>query len=156
MADLISPRAYAELRGVSRQAVEQAIAEGRISVKKAEDGRALLDPDVADKEWDRNTGPSGKRDNMQGSGPTYSQSRAFREAYRAKLAELEFKEKSGKLVDADEVKKKWSQLIAITRNKILGIPSKAKSQIPHLGIDEIGVLDELVREALNEIADGSE
>ena len=36
--------------------------------------------------------------------PTYAESRAVREAYQARLAKLEFEEKSGKLVNADEVK----------------------------------------------------
>lgn len=53
----LSPRAYAERRGVSRVAVNHAIASGRLSRASAYfDGRRWhIDPEKADEEWERNT-----------------------------------------------------------------------------------------------------
>lgn len=41
---------------------------------------------------------------VPGGGPSYVAARAFRESYLARLARLEFEEKSGKLIDADQVR----------------------------------------------------
>ena len=49
----LSLRGYAKHRGVSLKAVQKALASGRIT--KRDDG--LIDPDVSDVNWARNTGP---------------------------------------------------------------------------------------------------
>ena len=50
----------------------------------------------------------------------------------------------------------WSEIITRARTKLLGIPTKAKQRIPDLDTDAIGVLDDIVREALEDLAVDSE
>jgi len=87
--------------------------------------------------------------------PSIAESRAISEVYKARLAKLEYEEKSGKLVNAAEFKVKFASQVVAARNKLLGVGAKAKGRIPHLTVDEIAIIDELVREALEDIADGS-
>jgi phage terminase Nu1 subunit (DNA packaging protein) len=96
----------------------------------------------------------------QGSGaarpsvPSITQSREITEAYRARLVKLEYEERAGKLVNADEVKVKLATMITAARSRLLGVPSKAKGRIPHLTVDEITTLTEIIREALEDVAVG--
>lgn len=84
--------------------------------------------------------------------PSIAESRKISEAYKAKMARLEYEQESGKLVDAEEFRASFAEMVVSARTRLLGVPSKAKGRIPHLTVDEIGVLDELIREALEEVA----
>src|SRR5262249_34600236 len=55
---------------------------------------------------------------------SYAASRAAREAYLARLAKLEFEQRSGKLVDADEVRAQIFALGRRLRDALLGIPDR--------------------------------
>lgn len=57
-------------------------------------------------------------------GPSYAQSRAIREAYQARLAKLEFEERSGKLVDAAEVKSRAFRLARSARDALMTMPDR--------------------------------
>lgn len=87
--------------------------------------------------------------------PTITESRAIVEAYRAKIMRLAYERESGKLVDANEFRIKFTSMVTTARTRLLGVPSKAKGRIPHLTVDEIGVLSDLIREALEDIAGAS-
>jgi len=52
---LLNVSAYARHRGCDEKAVRKAIAENRISFQVGKNGRKLIDPDVADIQWARNT-----------------------------------------------------------------------------------------------------
>ena len=86
--------------------------------------------------------------------PDYNESRARTEWLKAELMELERAEKEGELVRADEVSKTWGDLVAITRTKMMAVPSKAKQRIPEIPADAFVALEEIVREALEDLADG--
>ena len=55
---------------------------------------------------------------------SYAASRAAREAYLARLAKLDFEERSGKLVDADEVRAQIFRLGRRLRDTLMGIPDR--------------------------------
>lgn len=86
--------------------------------------------------------------------PDYNESRARTEYLKAELLELERKEKEGLLVRAADVQAKWIEVLTISRTKVLGVPSKAKQRIPDLTQDQIAILEDIIREALEELADG--
>ncbi len=140
---LLSVRAYAKQRGVSHPLVLRAIKEGRLSrsITKSEGGIHIIDSEVADQEW-----PRGPRESMTGdeiddssrkgssdpdsrTSQTYAQSRAVREAYQAKLAKLEFDHKSGKLIDAAEVKKSAFDAARMVRNSMMNIPDRLAAEL---------------------------
>ncbi len=52
---LLSVSAYARHRGCDEKAVRKAITENRISFQPSTNGRKLIDPDVADIQWAKNT-----------------------------------------------------------------------------------------------------
>lgn len=84
--------------------------------------------------------------------PDYDLSRARTEHLKAELLELERKQKEQILVKAEEIEAKWVEIITLARTKILGIPTKAKQRIPDLDTDAIGLLDDIVRETLEDLA----
>lgn len=55
---------------------------------------------------------------------SYAASRAAREAYLARLAKLEFEKRSGKLVDADEVRAQIFGLGRRLRDTLMGLPDR--------------------------------
>ena len=84
--------------------------------------------------------------------PSITESRQITEAYKAKMAQLEYEQATGQLVNADEFKTQFVTMVTTARTRLLGVPSKAKGRIPHLAVDEIAIIDELIREALEDIA----
>ena len=60
--------------------------------------------------------------------------------------------KEKELVPMGEVENKWCDIITNARNKLLGIPAKAKQRIPDLDTNAVACLDDIVREALEELS----
>lgn len=178
----LSIRAYAQHRGVSHTAVAKAIKAGRISVDP--DGK--IDPTKADAQWARNTLPSQNPTTRAGNPPSkvatppvstpvssrevatplepratapdYQTSRAIREAYAARLAKLEYEERTGKLINADEVTVKHFNLARVLRDRLQQIPRKVAPNIvaavvaqPDQRVVEDLLMD-AIREALEELS----
>lgn len=59
-----------------------------------------------------------------GAAPSYAASRAVREAYQARLARLDFEERSGRLVDADQVKVRAFKMARSARDALMGLPDR--------------------------------
>lgn len=85
-------------------------------------------------------------------GPSLAQYRAIREAYQARLAKLEYEQRIGQLVPADEVKVRWFKLITAAKTRILGIPAACKTRVSDLPLSVIAAIDEVCREALEDLA----
>lgn len=123
---LISVAEFAAQKGVSPQAVRKAIQSGRLkrSVERKGPRNYVIDPEVAELEWIRNTEPQKQRTAEQinagkarargedvpdpepvappaskGGAGTYSSAKAAAEGYKAMLLKLDYEERSGKLVD---------------------------------------------------------
>src|SRR5690606_425861 len=83
-------RAYAKRRGGSAEAVSKAISSGRLreSVTMIGGAPKIIDPDLADAEWEANTQPRSDLPRAQQSlpdgVPDYNVSRALREAAAAR------------------------------------------------------------------------
>lgn len=73
--------------------------------------------------------------------------------WKAKLAELKFREAARELVPAAEVSAKVSGKILACRTRLLGIASRAKQAIPDLSLTDVAALEGIVREALEELAE---
>jgi len=164
--------AYARHRGVSRAAVLKAIKTGRIT-READGG---INPAKADMEWARNTDPALQRKAVKQSGPpcfedeapgdprivegvpSFARSRAIREAYNARLAKLEYEEKSGELVRVADVKSAWFGISRLLRDRILALPDRlAPLLAPETNQKAIReMLDAELRAVLESAADGIE
>ena len=86
--------------------------------------------------------------------PPYDDSRARTEWERANLLEMERKVKEGELLERAQVEQVWANILVLTRNKLLSLPTRYRQQVPHLSLDEVAVLDDLIRESLENLADG--
>ena len=117
--------------------------EVRLPTSARPDEAPAPEPSVADV-------PAGR----QVQGPTYAQSRAVREAYQARLAKLEFEQKSGKLVDADEVKIAWFKHIKAAQTRIMGVPAACKTRMPDLPLTVVAAIEAICREAMEDLANG--
>src|SRR5687768_13736549 len=154
MAD-VSIRKYAKDRGLSHTAVQKAIKQGRIQLTSEH----KIDVEQADRDWQRNTSqvnaPSGAASTEgSGGGSTYAQSRAVRELYLARLAKIDFEERSNKLVSRDEVKVAAFAMARTIRDSRLNIPDRIAAMLAaesdparvHL------ILTEEIRRALSELS----
>lgn len=125
---LISVSAYARRRGCDEKAVRKAIAEQRISAQAAPNGRKLIDPEVADIQWAKNTrarvGSGGGADvgtgDLLSSGAAalgaapaaaapapdgYNAARARTELANASMAELQLAKLRAEVRDVSDIKR---------------------------------------------------
>lgn len=141
--------AYAKSKGVSTEAVSKAVRVGRLSKSVVFDAksRPRVIPALADQEWVANTDSAQQRvpavapprpepEPEQASAArdepktaTFQQARTLREAYMARLAKLEFDEKSGLLVKADAVKNEAFKVARIVRDNMLNIPDRVAGEL---------------------------
>lgn len=143
----------------------------------------ILDFTLADTEWERNTdrsraptsvkeqaeavtsaavtsarvttaGVTAPREGPRKQGTlNLTQAAAREKNARADLAELEFGEKAGKLVPAQDVEKAWTEIVTQVRTSVLSVPSKAKLAMPHLTHADLARLNDLLCGALEAIAE---
>lgn len=160
MSGPISQRAYARHRkesglpGGSHHAVQEAIATGRLARSVTADGR-IADAGLADKEWAAGTnekhrplsGPTASDDV-----PSLAEARARKEAALAKMAEMDLAERQGELVPADNVEAALLSAIMRCKTKLLGVPSRARQQDPGLTAAQVALFDDLIREAMEDLA----
>jgi DNA-binding Lrp family transcriptional regulator len=83
-----------------------------------------------------------------------SESRAIEADYKARMAQLDYEERVRTLINAEWVEARVAQMCAAARNRLLGVPTKAKGLIPRLTVADVEQLEELIREALEALADG--
>jgi phage terminase Nu1 subunit (DNA packaging protein) len=164
-SERVSLAEYGRRRGVSAEAVRRAIQSGRLreAVTRDAKGNPKIDPEIANGEWEANTSDNrgwhaqenAKKTadaDMKVSG-SLNQSRAIKEAYLARLAKLEFEERSGKLISADDVKHQAFKVARTVRDSILNLPDRVAAQLAaetdpgavHL------ILTEELRKALEEL-----
>lgn len=181
---LIKLAEYAEQLGVVPQAVRKAIADGRIKNGAVRQGRSwLIDPDVASQEWGKNTMPqrshseeikAGRQRQMAAAGggggagaganiPSMAQGQAIKVAYQAKLLQLEFEERSGKLVSVEEMQRKRFESGRQVRDAVLRmgpqmigeIAKAAGGMTPDQRSEVLLVIQRYLVGALEALADGA-
>jgi hypothetical protein len=168
--ELLSLRAYALRRGVSAEAVSKAVASGRLhkSVTRVDGRPKIVDPELADREWAANTRSNGDRPEPaapaqvpahSGGIPDLNTSRALRAAAAARretaladLAELDVAERRGQVVDVDEARADVIAAYSVVKTRLLGVPSRVAQRLPDVAARVVPVVDELIREALEELA----
>src|SRR5678815_1744439 len=84
----------------------------------------------------------------------YFKARARREAALADLAELDVAERRGELISVEQARADVLDRFTTVRTRILGVPSRVAQRLPGLAAEVVPVVDELLREALSELADG--
>lgn len=129
----VTAEQFAARLGVTGRAVRKAIAQGRLAEAVKPGRPVMVDDERAEAEWNRNTAPQLQRgkvaqrrqrqeqaaaspppgggraaeDELPAAAGALSQAKAMavRTAYQAKLLQLDFEERSGKLVSVEEMKR---------------------------------------------------
>jgi hypothetical protein len=101
--------------------------------------------------------PSGKFEEPENIGdiPSITTSKAIRESFLAKMAEMDYLEKAGLLVNGEAVKVEITGMITAAKSRLLGVPAKARGRLAHLTVSDIETLEEMIAQALEELSDGS-
>ena len=146
----LSLRAYAKHRGVTHTAVRKAIAAGRLveSVVEVDGQPAISSAVLADEEWDRNTHVPGPQKF------SLVAEQARERHWKANLAELEYKARAGELVPKADARAGAVEKFAAVKTKLLALPSRIRQRLPRLTAAEVQLIDGLVRQALEDLADG--
>ena len=151
---LLSQAEYARSRkrrglpGGTREAVRRAVADGRISCTGTD---KLIDPDVADGQWEKNTRlrilvdglrrPSLKKKSAQVldqvvTEPAYVQHRVRREAAQAERAEIETAKLNGNMVMRDDVDRAWFEIGREFRDQVQTCARRIASEVAGLSTPE--------------------
>lgn len=77
---------------------------------------------------------------------------ARRASVMADMAELELEEKRGALVSADVARSEVIAAYSLVKTRLLAVPSAVGQRLPDLALVVVPVVEELVREALAELA----
>lgn len=153
----ISLRSYARHRGVSLTAVQKAIDDGRLSVSvtTVNGVRKITDPQQADKEWEQNT--DGDHHSASGNqndeiAQLKRQAQAMREKYAAATAKLDYEEKVGKLVNADQVRMVSFNAARKARDKLMTIADRIAPLFPDIAHELHTAITEEVERVCRELA----
>ncbi len=131
--NLISQRAFAKLVGVSATAIWHHVKKGTITLVNGK-----IDPESAKRELVKkmdlthgktrinllSTKEEKQKRVTQENKVDFNSSKAQRESYRAKLAELEYNEKAGTFINAKEVRDVNESIYRIFRDRLLNIPTR--------------------------------
>jgi len=159
---LMSLTQFADFVGVSRNKVYAAAANGKFTYKQAGRKR-VVDAIKAKAEWEENKNPTEARKNpgglktknsAQSEGPkkymgmTLADAERQEKYYRAELQKQKFLEQSGKLIEADKVRKTAFELARKTRDAVMSVPSRTAHELAALTDPhklEIRLSDELAK-----------
>jgi hypothetical protein len=158
-SNLITQSAYAKLKGISRQAVNEHVSRGNITLI---DGR--IDPVLADRQLLSNIDPSQDSKILKNLDPEryleeqqtiliYNKAKAKKMYFSAKLLELEYKMKTGELINLNDVKKEAFTRARRLRDRLLNIPDRVSALIAGEGDHEkvLKILQQEFKKALDSI-----
>jgi len=143
------------LPGGTHAAVRKAIAAGRLErAVVVREGKPSIEPELADAEWERRTDATMSRGPEQSGDPTAGRpggslddapafearassdsgvaeqarrAQAVRLTFQAKLAELEYRQRSGELVRAEDVRLEQSRAARAVRDRLRALPDSSAS-----------------------------
>ena len=126
--------AYAKLKNFTPEYIRRLIAKGIIpkSCCKKFGKRWQVNPKCADKALDENLSQINRKKSKQKKvvqkagfeNLSFSQARAKKEKYLAALRKLEYEQKSGQLISADEVEREYFNIARTVRDSLLNIPAR--------------------------------
>lgn len=138
--------------------------------------KKIISAEVADREWAANTrrtsvnftepdddeyDPGEFDTNDPNAHLPYAEAMRRREIENWLLAKvkressvLDLEVKRGELIPSAEAREVVFDAFTVVRTKLLGVPSRCRQRIPGLKSQEVQVIEDLIREALEELADG--
>lgn len=157
---MLSARAHAAHRrsrglpGGTLRAIPEAIAAERIPVGPDR----CIHPAVADPAWEQNTDASRRpltsARTREKAPDNLAEAKRLESIERTCQLRLEDDVREGHLVAIGQVEQGWSKIVVGARNHLRSLPARARQRLNLIATD-VGVLAELIDEALNELADGA-
>lgn len=164
--------AFARLIGVHKVEVNRAIKGGRLKdcLKPGLNGvMQIADVELAKREWVENgdytdapqrrpipnESPAMPEEHEDDGTPTLQNAAARAKHWEAETKELEYRKKAGELVRASDIEARLADVFTHCKTRLLAIPSRAKQELPQLTLKDLEVLEGLIREALEDLADGA-
>lgn len=143
-----------EKYGISQPPISTAVKNAKLrAIKDKETGKYLISEDDAKAFADNYTHYMSKTDK---AGTVYSESRASLQAYKARIAKIEYEQKAGNLISLDEVKRDAFKIGRVLRDLLLNLPHKISHELAAetnpSTIEKL--LDSEIRQALDEITRG--
>ena len=151
MSEWLSSRSVSGLLNLKKGSLERAWADGRIDphhTKKPGRYRQYLWPEI------KATFDLPVEGSEEVGNETYEEYQRLDKMASYKLKDLQIRQKENELIEVEEVHKTWQQGVSIAKTRLLGIPNAAKLQMPHLTARDVKTLEDLIDEALNELANG--
>ncbi|MCP4989351.1 MAG: hypothetical protein GY928_25830 [Colwellia sp.] len=133
--NLLSMAEYAKKRNVSYNLIRRYCKVEPIKITLI-DGK--IDPDLADRELEENLNINGNSKLAKGAvkeitsvnyNVEFNKAKARREKSKADLAELEYKEKAGKLIPVNQVEKEAEDLYRRYRDQMLNVVVRATKKL---------------------------
>lgn len=164
------------------ESVRKAIATGRLSrsVVDVAGQKQIRSAEEADREWAANTRAERQTDPQPPAAATsrdvpgidvavgneeadglidFNEARRRHEIEKWRQAkvkregdELELAKRKGELLQVADARAEVESLVTEIRTKLLGVPSRARQRIPSLTASDVTVIEDLIREAMEAIA----
>ena len=138
---LVNQKEFARLQGVSPPYINKKVKDGTINLVNG-----LINVDEARVALNNSREPGINRKpvkdapdvNHQTAATGYGQAKAVRETYMAKMARLDFEERTGKLVSAEDVETAAFNVGRLVRDGMLTLPDRISPLFPDaVGLHEI-------------------
>lgn len=156
---MITQTKLAEILGVSSARITQVRATGRLDGTWTAKGRTVYyDKDAAIKAWNYENPTQQDSTRIPTSEleiPSFNDSRAKTEYFRAEMARLDLEEKEEKLCDAEKVKREAFSMARSVRDAVNSIPDRVANQFA-AETDSVVIhqaLSEELRKALERLTD---
>lgn len=120
--NLMGIREYARHRNVSQTAISKAVKDGRIAATVSIiKGNKKIDVAKADEILNK-TDTDSNKDLKAAKG--LANAKVVKETFAAKIAQLNYEQKAGKLCRVDDVQRAAADTARVTRNSLLTIPDR--------------------------------
>lgn len=155
---IVSPQKFAEIVGTTRENIYASIRLGTLKDGVSKKGtRYKIDLELARAQWLGHEAPESSVDEKPKEPstethyiPDLEDSQATEKYWKAKTAELNYRERVGELVEAAEVQKTYDDEVVACRTKLLALGPRIRQRID-MTEEGFGLVEELIEEALEEL-----
>lgn len=140
---------FAKALKVTKQRVAKGIKDGVLKQsvrieKRGGKNSYKIDLERGLKEWADNIDPAKQRDTAKqadtkamaqggdGTASNYQRAKAVKETFAAKLAQLEYEEKAGRLVPVAQVKAEAFKVARNVRDALMGLPERVSAELVNM------------------------
>jgi len=147
MSDKLMTQAeYARHRGKSRQYISRLAKAGVLVLRGGKVDVGASDAVLDDRPEPVSERVAAAHADVAPAGTTFAQAKTADMVFKAKLRKMEFDLRTGKLVEAEIVKQRWSTILRLIVDRILAWPNRLAPEVAAL-TEERQVREAILREA---------